>query len=296
MTRYHGRHRKATTTGRTVAKVTVTGLVVGAPLTAFAAPASAGNASLVAAATPLGGVVAPMRSGTFQVSSPFGARSGGSVHQGQDMTAPAGTDIYAATDGVVVASGPASGFGQWIVLDGVVGGQPVSTVYGHMFPEGVLVRTGARVSAGQVIAKVGNSGESTGPHLHFEVWAGGRLQGGRVLDPAAWLAGRGEPSGAAIQSTPAVQSTPEAAAPKAVTRSVPKAAAPEAADSDDSEVVAPGRGSSVARGYVVKSGDTLAKIATAQGVTGGYQAIFVLNQAVIENVNLIYPGETLRLR
>jgi len=263
MTRYHGRHRKATTTGRTVAKVTVTGLVVGAPLTAFAAPAWAGNASLVAAATPLGGVVAPMRSGTFQVSSPFGARSG-SVHQGQDMTAPVGTDIYAATDGVVVASC----FGQWIVLDGVVGGQLVSTVYGHMFPEGVLVRTGDRVSAGQVIAKVGNSGESTSPHLHFEVWAGGRLQGGRVLDPAAWLAGRGEPSGAAIQSTPAVQSTPEAAAPKAVTRSVPKAAAPEAADSDDSEVVAPGRGSSVARGYVVKSGDTLAKIATAQGVTG----------------------------
>jgi len=263
MTRYHGRHRKATTTGRTaakvVAKVTVTGLVVGAPLTAFAAPASAGNASLVAAATPSGAVVAPMRSGTFQVSSPFGAR-GGSAHQGQDMTAPAGTDIYAATDGVVVASGPASGFGQWIVLDGVVGGQPVSTVYGHMFPEGVLVRTGARVSAGQVIAKVGNAGDSTSPHLHFEVWAGSRLQGGRVLDPAAWLAGRGEPSGAAIQSTPAVQSTREAA------------------------------------GYVVKSGDTLAKIATAQGVTGGYQAIFALNQAVIENVNLIYPGETLRLR
>ncbi len=273
MTRYRGRHRKATTTGRTVAKVTVTGLVVGAPLTAFAAPAPsvsptalpAGNASLVAAVTPLGGVVAPMRSGTFQVSRPFG-----SVHQGQDMAAPVGTDIYAATDGVVVASGPASGFGQWIVLDGVVGGQPVSTVYGHMFPEGVLVRTGDRVSAGQVIAKVGNSGVSTGPHLHFEVWAGSRLQGGRVLDPAAWLAGGGEPSGAAIQSTPAVQSTPE--------------------------VVAPGRGSSVARGYVVKSGDTLAKIATAQGVTGGYQAIFALNQAVIENVNLIYPGETLRLR
>jgi len=129
-----------------------------APSVAPTAP-PAGNASLVAAATPLGAVVAPMRSGTFQVSSPFGARSDGSVHQGQDMAAPAGTDIYAATDGVVVASGPASGFGQWIVLDGVVGGQPVSTVYGHMFPEGVLVRAGARVSAGQVIAKVGNSGQ-----------------------------------------------------------------------------------------------------------------------------------------
>lgn len=169
--------------------------VAPAPSVAPTAP-PAGNASLVAAATPLGGVVAPMRSGTFQVSSPFGVRSG-SVHQGQDMAAPAGTDIYAATDGVVVASGPASGFGQWIVLDGLLGGQPVSTVYGHMFPEGVLVRAGARVSAGQVIAKVGNSGVSTGPHLHFEVWAGGRLQGGRVLDPAAWLAGGGEPSGAA---------------------------------------------------------------------------------------------------
>jgi hypothetical protein len=167
-----------------------------APSVAPTAP-PAGNASLVAAAAPLGAVVAPMRSGTFQVTSPFGARRG-SVHQGQDMAAPVGTDIYAATDGVVVASGPASGFGQWIVLDGLVGGRPVSTVYGHMFPEGVLVRTGARVSAGQVIAKVGNAGVSTGPHLHFEVWASGRLQGGRVLDPAAWLAGGGEPSGAAL--------------------------------------------------------------------------------------------------
>jgi len=111
-----------------------------------------------------------------------------------------------------------------------------------------------------------------------------------------------------VQSTPKAltRSVPKAAAPKAVTRSVPKAAAPKAvtrsvpkaaaAETVAPEVVDTDRRSSVARSYVVKSGDTLAKIATAQNITGGYQAIFALNRATIENVNLIYPGEILRLR
>ncbi len=73
----------------------------------------------------------------------------------------------------------------------------------------------------------------------------------------------------------------------------PKAAA---AETVAPEVVGTDRRSSVARSYVVKSGDTLAKIATAQNITGGYRAIFALNRATIENVNPIYPGEILRLR
>jgi len=72
------------------------------------------------------------------------------------------------------------------------------------------------------------------------------------------------------------------------------------ADADDSTAAAPrattpSRRSAAARSYVVRSGDTLAKIAAAHQVRGGYQAIFALNRGTIKNVNLIYPGETLTL-
>ncbi|SUD49576.1 Peptidoglycan endopeptidase RipA precursor [Nocardia otitidiscaviarum] len=135
---------------------------------------------------PSGSVIFPMREGTYQVSDVFGSRGGG--HLGVDLAAAEGTPIYAVADGVVRDAGPASGFGQWIVLDSIVDGEKVSTVYGHMYPDGVLVRTGQRVRAGDHIADVGNGGESTGPHLHFEVVPGGRLDGGRQIDPMAWLA------------------------------------------------------------------------------------------------------------
>ncbi|WP_068273882.1 M23 family metallopeptidase [Aldersonia kunmingensis] len=134
-----------------------------------------------------GRVVSPVAPGAFQLSSGFGPRDGG-FHSGQDMAALAGTPILAVTDGTVAAAGPATGFGDWIVLDTTVDGQKVSTVYGHMYPDGVLVHTGDTVRAGQHIANVGSNGESTGPHLHFEVWPGGRLSGGHAIDPGPWLA------------------------------------------------------------------------------------------------------------
>lgn len=109
------------------------------------------------------------------------------MHRGLDFPAPDGTSIYAAADGVVAAAGPASGFGQWIVLDHRIAGQLVSTVYGHMWPTGVHVRRGKDVLAGELIGSVGSNGQSTGPHLHFEVWPGGRLTGGAAVDPAGWL-------------------------------------------------------------------------------------------------------------
>src|SRR6185369_8357664 len=77
-----------------------------------------------------------------------------------------------------------SGFGQWIVVDSQTRTGLVSTVYGHMYPNGVLVRQGATVTAGQHIADVGSNGQSTGPHLHFEYWEGGRLNHGQAVDPA----------------------------------------------------------------------------------------------------------------
>ncbi|MGW5383908.1 peptidoglycan DD-metalloendopeptidase family protein [Nocardia sp. NPDC003963] len=121
------------------------------------------------------------------VSSPFGQRDGGH-HAGADFAAPAGTPIVSATSGTVVAAGPADGFGNWIIVDSTgSGGSTVSAVYGHMEPGGVKVRLDQEVTAGQPIAAVGNAGESSGPHLHFEIVPGGRLSGGRAVDPIPWL-------------------------------------------------------------------------------------------------------------
>ncbi len=130
--------------------------------------------------------------GSFTVSDVFGARGG--THKGVDFAAPAGTPILAAAAGRVVAAGPASGFGNWIVVDSVdEQGQRFSTVYGHMFDDRMHVRVGDQVTAGQHIADVGSAGESTGPHLHFEVVPGGRLEGGTPVDPIPWLAGAATP-------------------------------------------------------------------------------------------------------
>jgi cell wall-associated NlpC family hydrolase len=127
--------------------------------------------------------VKPLADGTYTKSSPFGLR-GNSFHSGIDLAGSVGTDIFAAMDGTVAAAGPASGFGQWIVIDSQTRTGTVSTVYGHMYPDGVLVRQGASVTAGQHIAEIGSNGQSTGPHLHFEYWEGGRMNHGQAVDPA----------------------------------------------------------------------------------------------------------------
>lgn len=110
-------------------------------------------------------------------------------HQGLDVAKDNGDAIYAVADGTVAQAGPASGFGQWIVIDHKDDdGQTYSTVYGHMFPDGVHVKTGEKVTAGQHIADQGYNGgvDPPGPaggHLHFEYWPNGRLTGGSPVDP-----------------------------------------------------------------------------------------------------------------
>ena len=116
-------------------------------------------------------------------TSGFGSRWG-TFHYGIDLAAPIGTPEYAAADGVVVRAGAASGFGLAVYVlheNGDV------TVYGHM--EEILVEPGQYVEAGETIALLGNRGQSTGPHLHFEVHQGG--MDGRRIDPVDWLAERG---------------------------------------------------------------------------------------------------------
>lgn len=121
---------------------------------------------------------------TSTISDHHGTRGG--AHQGVDIAAPDGTPIYAAHSGTVVAAGPASGFGNWIIIDTDDGQR--STVYGHMWDHGVDVKVGQRVNAGDKIGEVGSAGGSTGPHLHFEVWEGGtRLGGGHHVDPEPYI-------------------------------------------------------------------------------------------------------------
>lgn len=104
-------------------------------------------------------------------------------HNGFDMLCPAGTPIFAAAAGVVrISQESYNGYGVAVMIDSVVGGQQVSTLYGHMTYGSRLVSTGQTVSAGQVIGAVGSTGSSTANHLHFEV----KINGG-LVDPLAWL-------------------------------------------------------------------------------------------------------------
>jgi murein DD-endopeptidase MepM/ murein hydrolase activator NlpD len=101
------------------------------------------------------------------VTSPFGSRWG-RPHQGIDMAAPVGSSIIAAEAGKIVYSGWKTGYGNFIVIDH---GHGVETHYAHCSK--VLTKFGRRVKKGELIGKVGNTGNSTGPHLHFEVVAHG---------------------------------------------------------------------------------------------------------------------------
>nr|CAR47820.1 putative secreted transglycosylase [Rhodococcus sp. PY11] len=138
-----------------------------------------------------GPIQLPVQPGTTTHTSGFGPRWG-THHHGDDLAGPVGTPILAALDGVVVAAGatgegPGVGFENWVIIDSNVDGSPVSTVYGHMFADGIHVTAGQQVTAGDHIADMGNAGSSTGAHLHFEYWQGGRLQGGTPIDPVTVL-------------------------------------------------------------------------------------------------------------
>ena len=114
-------------------------------------------------------------------TSGFGYRWG-VLHGGIDIANAIGTPILAAADGVVISAGYQGGYGNMVKLrhaDGTV------TLYGHN--SSVLVNVGERVMAGDQIAKMGNTGNSTGPHLHFEVHLGGTDR----VDPVGWLSKRG---------------------------------------------------------------------------------------------------------
>jgi len=99
------------------------------------------------------------------------------MHEGVDFPAPRGTPIEAAAGGVVTEAGPESGYGNMLEIDH---GDGISTRYAHASE--LLVKKGDVVERGQLIARVGSTGRSTGSHLHFEV----RLAG-QPLDPKLFI-------------------------------------------------------------------------------------------------------------
>lgn len=113
------------------------------------------------------------------ISSGYGLRwNGAEFHQGIDIAAEMGTPIVATADGVVTIAGwNAGGYGNMVDIDH---GSGVSTRYGHA--SAVVVTPGQRVRRGQIIAYVGSTGHSTGPHLHYEV----RLSG-QPVNPTSYL-------------------------------------------------------------------------------------------------------------
>lgn len=137
---------------------------------------------------PRGGPVTPVvswRSLTWPVNGPltsgFGPRDGGQPHYGIDIAADHGEIIRAADAGRVLFAGPAGTFGLLVILDH---GDGLTTYYAHC--SRLQVANGDQVNAGEPIARVGNTGRSFGPHLHFEVrWHG------QPYDPVLYLTGAG---------------------------------------------------------------------------------------------------------
>lgn len=102
------------------------------------------------------------------ITSHFGPRWG-RMHNGVDIAAPTGTPVTAAGDGKVIFAGQMSGYGNIMIVDH---GSGTTTWYGHL--SGFTASPGQTVSKGQQIGKVGSTGRSTGPHLHWEVRQGGK--------------------------------------------------------------------------------------------------------------------------
>jgi hypothetical protein len=119
------------------------------------------------------------------VVSPFGLRQlpweeNGRLHEGVDISADAGVPVRASADGVVVAAGEKGGYGRYVAVRHAEG---LTTFYAHLGAVAAGVRAGLAVKAGEAVGRIGSTGSSTGPHLHFEI----RDAQDRPLNPAMFL-------------------------------------------------------------------------------------------------------------
>ncbi len=117
--------------------------------------------------------------GNFRYTSGYGMRWG-RMHKGTDFAAPHGTPIYATADGVVTHAGWLSGYGRLVKIQHEFG---IETRYAHNSK--LFVKKGQRVSRGQKISAMGNTGRSTGTHLHYEVRVGGKAVNPMIYIKAA---------------------------------------------------------------------------------------------------------------
>jgi murein DD-endopeptidase MepM/ murein hydrolase activator NlpD len=128
----------------------------------------------------------PITGAGVQLTSDFGPRidpftGRAAFHAGLDFGGPWGAKVHATAAGTVVRAGPDGAYGNMVEIDHGMG---VRTRYGHL--SAVLVRVGAHIRKGDAVGRLGSTGRSTGPHVHYEVWLDNR-----VRDPAKFLeAGR----------------------------------------------------------------------------------------------------------
>lgn len=174
-------------------------------------------------------------------------------HNGIDVAAPVGTPIHTPASGRILAAGDSgeggAGYGNWVRM---VTDSGAELQFGHISDWNVV--PGQFVSAGEVIAAVGNAGTSTGPHLHFRVVGG--------IDPMDWLGGNWQQllgGGAPIESNDSVAPAPQG----------------------DPTI------------HPVVPGDTLANIAGHHGLTWE-ELWDLNREVVGDNPNLIFPGQALR--
>lgn len=111
------------------------------------------------------------------ISSDYGWRGYKDFHHGIDIAVPSGTDVKAARAGRVIKAGWLGVYGLAVLVDH---GNGIQTLYGHN--NRLLVKVGEQVESGEDIAISGNTGNTTGPHLHFEI-----RQNGKTVDPSGYL-------------------------------------------------------------------------------------------------------------
>jgi murein DD-endopeptidase MepM/ murein hydrolase activator NlpD len=148
-------------------------------VTGLSACASGGKVDRVSS-TPIGWPVDPT---VASVSSQFGARRSGSWHQGIDLSAPKGTSVRATAAGKVVVAERSGAYGRTVVIDH---GNGYRTRYAHL--RRIAVEQGERVMTGEIIGKIGKSGNASGFHLHYEI-----VIGGTPVDPRPFMDGRPPP-------------------------------------------------------------------------------------------------------
>lgn len=174
---------------------------LGAPTSASAGDGGATyqNGAATYGQTPVTGDPAPTTTDVlghrFPISGPFtysgrdgrfGAARPGHAHQGQDLIAAEGTPVVAPRRGrVKQAAYQAKGAGHYVIIDGA--GERLDYAFFHLQAGSIRVRPGQYVRTGARIARVGNSGRSFGPHLHFEIWRGPWFGGGKAIDPLPLL-------------------------------------------------------------------------------------------------------------